>query len=126
MSIGLCTRRDRGPDVRDNQSESRQWIQFISDFRLPIVDIRKARHYLIANRQIVNWQSAMAYRFENWKRLRAPFCPYFLRSLIRGSRVINPACFRAGRRSALYSIRARVMPWRIAPAWPAGPRSEER
>src|SRR5213083_2153450 len=58
-----------------------------------------------------------AYRFENWKRLRAPFCPYFLRSLMRGSRVINPACFKAGRRSPLYSSKARVIPWRIAPAW---------
>src|SRR5258708_14763569 len=50
------------------------------------------------------------YRFENWKRLRAPFCPYFLRSLIRGSRVISPACFSVGRKSALYSSNARVMP----------------
>ena len=28
----------------------------------------------------------MTYRFENWKRLRAPFCPYFLRSLTRVAR----------------------------------------
>src|SRR6185295_19076771 len=61
------------------------------------------------------------YRFENWNRLRAPFCPYFLRSLILGSRVTRPACLRAGRRSALNSSSARVMPCRIAPAWPAGP-----
>ena len=26
------------------------------------------------------------YRFENWNRLRAPFCPYFLRSCLRGHR----------------------------------------
>src|SRR6266849_5926783 len=50
------------------------------------------------------------YRFENWNRLRAPFWPYFLRSLIRGSRVTRPACFKAGRRSPLYSIKARVIP----------------
>ena len=33
------------------------------------------------------------YRFENWKRLRAPGCPYFFRSFIRGSRVSIPARF---------------------------------
>jgi hypothetical protein len=31
------------------------------------------------------------YRFENWKRLRAPGCPYFFRSFMRGSRVSIPA-----------------------------------
>jgi hypothetical protein len=36
MSIGLCTRRDRGPDVRDNQSESRQWTLEISDLKFEI------------------------------------------------------------------------------------------
>jgi len=30
------------------------------------------------------------YRFENWNRLRAPFCPYFFLSLARGSRVRKP------------------------------------
>src|SRR4030095_15787261 len=60
--------------------------------------------------EIRNSNSEIHYRFENWKRLRAPFCPYFFRSLIRGSRVIRPACFSAGRRSALYSSNARVMP----------------
>ena len=30
------------------------------------------------------------YRLLNWKRLRAPFCPYFLRSLMRASRVRKP------------------------------------
>ena len=33
------------------------------------------------------------YRFENWNRFRAPFCPYFLRSLARGSRVTMPSAF---------------------------------
>src|SRR5207248_3345216 len=77
MSIGLCTRRDRGFRVESNQSKSRQWISEISDLKSEI----------------------QIYRFENWNRLRAPFCPYFLRSLIRGSRVTRPACFKAGRRS---------------------------
>jgi hypothetical protein len=30
------------------------------------------------------------YRLLYWKRLRAPFCPYFLRSFIRESRVRKP------------------------------------
>ena len=33
------------------------------------------------------------YRLLNWKRLRAPFCPYFFRSLARGSRVTMPSAF---------------------------------
>src|ERR1051325_5449256 len=77
-----------------------------------------------ADLQIGNWQSEIGnvlYLFENWNRFLAPFCPYFLRSLIRGSRVTRPACLRAGRRSALNSSSARVMPCLIAPAWPAGP-----
>ena len=36
------------------------------------------------------------YRLLNWKRLRAPASPYFLRSLTRGSRVSRPAFFSAG------------------------------
>src|SRR5947207_2097382 len=50
------------------------------------------------------------YRLLYWKRLRAPFCPYFLRSLARGSRVTIPAVFKPLRSSALNSINARVMP----------------
>ena len=30
---------------------------------------------------------SLAYRLENWNRLRAPFRPYFFRSFLRGSRV---------------------------------------
>ena len=40
-------------------------------------------------------------RLENWNRLRAPGCPYFLRSTLRESRVRNPACFSLGRNSGL-------------------------
>src|SRR5438309_11565407 len=100
MSIGLCTCRDPGLRCESNQSRSRQWIERIADLETS----------LNAKLEIGNRQLAIYYLFENWKRLRAPFCPYFLRSLMRGSRVINPACFRVGRRSPLYSINARVMP----------------
>src|SRR5579864_7067518 len=60
-------------------------------------------------------------RLLNWKRARAPFWPYFLRSFFRGSRVTRPADFNRSRSSALYSISAREMPWRMAPACPALP-----
>jgi len=50
------------------------------------------------------------YRFENWNRFRAPFCPYFFRSFARGSRVTNPAFLRRVRNSGLRSISARVIP----------------
>src|SRR5208337_1828548 len=50
------------------------------------------------------------YRFENWNRLRAPFCPYFLRSLARGSRVRKPPWRKRDRSSALKITRARAMP----------------
>src|SRR5256886_14683579 len=33
------------------------------------------------------------YRFENWKRFRAPGCPDFFRSFIRGSRRSVPSVF---------------------------------
>ncbi len=36
-------------------------------------------------------------RLENWKRLRAPGRPYFLRSTARASRVTKPAFLRMGR-----------------------------
>jgi hypothetical protein len=47
--------------------------------------------------------------------------PYFSRSLRRGSRVRNPAAFKAGRKAASTVNKARAMPWRTAPAWPLGP-----
>src|ERR1039457_4853376 len=59
-------------------------------------------------------------RFENWKRLRAPGWPYFLRSRARGSRVRKPSAFSAGRRLASNFSSAREIPWRVAPAWPFG------
>jgi hypothetical protein len=55
-------------------------------------------------------------RFENWKRLRAPGCPYFFRSFIRGSRVSIPARFSWSLSSVLNSRSALAMPWRTAPA----------
>src|SRR5207237_1440877 len=66
-------------------------------------------------------QAPSHYRLLNWKRLRAPFCPYFLRSLIRASRVRKPSFLSRGRSSRLYSTSARAMPRRSAPAWPAMP-----
>ena len=52
--------------------------------------------------------------------------PTFLRSTSRASRVTKPA-LRSGLRSASsYSISARVMPWRIAPAWPVMPPPVDR
>src|SRR3954469_25615650 len=65
-----------------------------------------------------------AHRFENWKRLRAPFCPYFLRSLPRESRLTSPSDFNFLRNSALNSMSARAMPSFTASAWPATPPPE--
>src|ERR1019366_2422867 len=61
------------------------------------------------------------YRLLNWKRLRAPFWPYFLRSLPRASRRRKPSAFSLGRNSGLNSCSARAMPMRTAPAWPFTP-----
>ena len=41
------------------------------------------------------------YLLENWNLLRAPFCPYFLRSFLRGSRVSIEAFFSNARNSEL-------------------------
>jgi hypothetical protein len=41
--------------------------------------------------------SRFGYRLLNWKRLRAPAMPYFLRSLARASRVRSPSSFSRAR-----------------------------
>ena len=84
--------------------------------RISNFELRISEFVLRLNSQSEIRNSQLIYRLENWKRLRAPFWPYFFRSLMRGSRVINPACFNCGRRSALNSSNARVIPCRIAPA----------
>jgi hypothetical protein len=56
------------------------------------------------------------YLLLNWKRLRAPFWPYFLRSLERASRERKPSPFSFLRNSTLNSSRARAMPIFKAPA----------
>src|SRR6202034_2447627 len=61
------------------------------------------------------------YRLLNWKRLRAPFCPYFLRSLPRESRLTMPSAFSFFRNSELNCIRARAMPNFTASALPRTP-----
>src|SRR6202522_1042351 len=61
------------------------------------------------------------YRLLNWNRLRAPFCPYFLRSFPRESRVTMPSDFNLPRSSALNCIRARAIPSFTASAWPRTP-----
>src|ERR1041385_2962146 len=60
-------------------------------------------------------------RFENWNLLRAFFCPYFLRSTMRGSRVNRLSSLSLARRSEFTSTRAREMPSFTAPAWPVRP-----
>src|SRR6185295_17069135 len=66
-------------------------------------------------------QALLLYRLLNWKRLRAPAMPYFLRSLARASRVSSPSSFNFFRSSRLYSTSAREMPSRTAPACPDTP-----
>jgi hypothetical protein len=56
------------------------------------------------------------YRFVNWNLFLAPFCPYFLRSFIRESRVKNPLVRNDGRSSGLNREIARDNPMRTAPA----------
>ena len=58
------------------------------------------------------------YRFENWKRLRAPASPYFLRSFSRGSRVRKPAFFSVDLRVGSYCSKARAMPRHARPRLP--------
>ena len=50
-----------------------------------------------------------AYRFEYWNRFLAPFCPYFLRSLTRESRVSKPSFFKGVRRGWLSTTNARAI-----------------
>ena len=59
---------------------------------------------------------SISQRLLNCGARRAAFRPYFLRSFIRGSRVRKPAFFRMARYSGFTSSRARLMPWRRAPA----------
>src|SRR5260370_10646950 len=62
-----------------------------------------------------------AQRLLYWNRLRAPGWPYFLRSLMRESRVSNPSALSTGRRLASAVSNARAKPCRTAPAWPLAP-----
>ena len=57
----------------------------------------------------------------NWNLLLALFLPYFLRSLLRESRVRNPAFFRAARNDASIFMSDLAIPSFIAPAWPLNP-----
>ena len=59
---------------------------------------------------------SISQRLLNCGARRAALRPYFLRSFIRGSRVRKPAFFRMARYSGFTSSRARLMPWRRAPA----------
>src|SRR5438876_8227036 len=61
------------------------------------------------------------YRLLYWKRFLAPFCPYFLRSLPRESRVTMPSAFNFLRNSALNCINARAIPSFTASACPRTP-----
>src|SRR5690242_11702696 len=65
--------------------------------------------------------SPTLYLFENWKRFRAPGCPYFLRSVLRESRVRNPSFFNTPRNSVLNSTKARATPCCTASACPCMP-----
>ena len=58
---------------------------------------------------------------ENWKRARAPFCPYFFRSTILESRVKNPAFFNEDFKDSSALTSARASPCEIAPACPVFP-----
>ncbi len=62
-----------------------------------------------------------SYRFENWKLALALRRPYFFRSLIRESRVRNPAPLSIGLKAGSYSSRALLSPCLTAPACPEWP-----
>ena len=55
-------------------------------------------------------------RLENWNFFRAFFWPYFLRSTIRGSRVVRPSALRVGLSSSFNSMSALEMARRRASA----------
>ena len=60
-------------------------------------------------------------RLENWKRARAPFCPYFFLSTILESRVKNPPFFNEALKDSSALMSARAIPCEIAPACPVFP-----
>jgi hypothetical protein len=66
-------------------------------------------------------RDAFVQRFENCLRRLALCKPTFFRSTSRASRVTSPAALNAGFNPASYSINAREMPWRTAPACPLSP-----
>src|SRR6266571_6968484 len=59
-----------------------------------------------------------------WNRFLAPFCPYFLRSFERESRLTNPSALSFLRSSASNSMSARAIPSFTASAWPFTPPPE--
>ena len=63
---------------------------------------------------------------EYWNLARAPFCPYFFRSFILGSRVRNPAWRNRGCSSSSVLTSARAIPSWSAPACPEMPPPDTR
>ena len=61
------------------------------------------------------------YRFENWNRFRAPGCPDFFRSFIRGSRRSKPSALSGARKFASTWRSARAIANCAAPACPIMP-----
>src|SRR5690554_6743920 len=76
--------------------------------------LSKKKSSLLAQRALKRKENN--YRLENWKRLRAPLRPYFLRSFLRGSRVRYPSSLRSARIASSSCTSARLIPRRVATA----------
>src|SRR5574341_62763 len=74
-----------------------------------------------SRRSATNRDGPPAYLFENWKRALAPFWPYFLRSLVLGSRVSRPSFLSLTFASVSTARSALEIPCRTAPACPEEP-----
>ena len=83
---------------------------------LPVQQEKEQQKSSSAEAELPGLRYGVNQRLLNWGARRAAFRPYFLRSFIRGSRVRKPAFFRTGRFSSFCCSRARLRPWRIAPA----------
>src|SRR5207249_10212372 len=89
----------------------------------PVSKLSSERHEKREGRGAFPWysQTPSRQRLEYWKRFRAPFCPYFLRSLTRESRRRRASLLSGSLRDGFIVTRALAIACLSAPACPVEP-----
>src|SRR5579864_6233574 len=114
----------RGPDLLVSRPTRKHWAGSARAAARPSAMTNSAPNSALATPRmpsVPNRSPTIGYRLEYWGALRAFFRPYFLLSFSRASRVSRPAFLSVARSSGLSATSERVIPRRMAPAWPDTP-----